>query len=134
MSIDKFASPEEGKDDSPARKVESLDIHVPQPDQYRMTSGMQEVYFQTQADLRSTIDRLGIQDGLSAFLSGFTRELRRHLTVEASRDLLRGFADSIPEVVKCDAPDDAHSSQSRSDSTSKISSLLEKSAFPRKKR
>lgn len=79
-------------------------VYVPSPTQFQMSDAMVALYRIGQEVTRGAIDVQGVENGISALLSGVTRELRRHVTVEAAEGLLRGLADSMAEAAKNDVP------------------------------
>jgi hypothetical protein len=109
-------------------KFDSADVHVPAPD-FRMPEKSQAIYLKAQEDLRAAIAALGIEHGVSAFVSGFSRELRRHLSVEAIQDVLNGLAESMPEAAKYDAPDLSGGPVTKDKAKSKIEDFLRGSVF-----
>lgn len=80
-------------------------VSVPTPDEFRMSRAEGEVYMLAQTLLVSAINDLGMEMGISAVMSGITRGLRRHTSIEDIQGMLRGLADTLPEVAKYDLPD-----------------------------
>jgi hypothetical protein len=79
-------------------------VYVPLATQYQMSDGMAVIYQMGQEYTRAVIHAQGVENGISALLSGVTRELRRHVTAEAAEGILRGLADSMAEAAKNDLP------------------------------
>jgi len=86
-------------------KLELDSVYVPSPNDYQMTPVMHDVYQFGQKAARVAIREVGLQDGMTALLSGITRELRRHVTADAAKGILQGLADTITEAAKYDVPD-----------------------------
>ena len=78
--------------------------HVP-PADFQMTRDQYVAYLSGQAILEAAISRLGRDMGLSTTLSGLTREMRRHMSVEDIQRILRGLADTMSEAAAGDLPD-----------------------------
>lgn len=81
-----------------------LTVIVPDPT-YRVTPSQDHFFFMAQALMTTAIDSVGPDMGASLVLSGITRGLRRHMSIEDIQSALRGLADTLPEVAQHDRPD-----------------------------
>jgi hypothetical protein len=81
-----------------------VETYVPAPGDYVMTHSERVAYLAAQGLLEVAIGKLGLEKGISLTLSGITRELRRHMSVEEIQQTLRGFADSMPQAAAYDDP------------------------------
>jgi hypothetical protein len=77
-------------------------VEVPDPKDFEWTNEQYAAFLMAQDFLRMMIDKLGLQMGMSAVMSGITREMRRHASIEEIQAMLRGLADTLPEVAKYD--------------------------------
>lgn len=83
----------------------NVSVNVPTPDEFQGTEAQRTVFVAAQELLRHAIRRDGIDMGVSTVLSGITRELRRHMSLEDIQGGLRGLADSLPAVAQYDVKD-----------------------------
>ena len=81
--------------------TDRVDVTVP-PDDYRIGPVESRVYMIAQLMVQVAIRLLGPEMGISLAMSGVTRELRRHMSVEEVQQMLRQYAETMPEAARGD--------------------------------
>jgi chemotaxis regulatin CheY-phosphate phosphatase CheZ len=80
---------------------DDVTVTVP-PEDYRASELETRVYQLGQDMTRHAMRELGVDMGFSMILSGVCRELRRHIGVEATQEVLRQVAECQPRADELD--------------------------------